>query len=147
ELLSTVDILITDYSSIFFDFAVTNKPILFFMKDYDDYEKERGFYFNKNVLPGPICENINALITSIDRIEEYNNVYGKKYENLKKKFNYNDDGKATERLIKTIFEGENNHLKIKTKNEKKKILMYGGGFYNNGITISAINLSKYIDHD
>ncbi len=54
DLLSSIDILVTDYSSIFFDFLVTDKPILFYVWDYDNYNEERGRSLADDELPGPI---------------------------------------------------------------------------------------------
>ena len=64
ELLLISDILITDYSSIMIEFAMLNKPVVFFTYDFDSYlNKERGFYFDfKNTVPGPIVYDSNQLI-------------------------------------------------------------------------------------
>ncbi|MGM8364826.1 CDP-glycerol glycerophosphotransferase family protein [Virgibacillus sp. W0181] len=147
ELLACVDILITDYSSIFFDFLPTKKPVIFYAYDQKEYENERGFYINFEDLPGPVCHHINELSNTIENISEVTKVFQHKYETFLKKYNYLDDGHATERLIETVFGGKDSSLKYKTTNRKKKLLLYCGGFYDNGITISAINLSKYIDHE
>lgn len=48
-----MDLLITDYSSIFFDFALLNKPIILLNYDEDEYKKERGFYIDLDYLPLP----------------------------------------------------------------------------------------------
>lgn len=147
ELLSCVDVLITDYSSIFFDFLPTKKPVLFYMFDREEYEKDRGFYISLDSLPGPICYSIEELIQSISGLDKVSKTYKEKYENFLDTYCYNDDGNATDRAINLIFEGQRNEMIYKTVNNKKKILLYCGGFYNNGITISAINLTKYIDYD
>lgn len=146
ELLSCIDVLITDYSSIFFDFLPTRKPVIFYMFDKENYERERGFYIDLDSLPGPICHNIDELIKTIAELPNIKNEYCKKYEYFLEKYCYHDDGKATKRAIELIFEGKSSDLKYKISNNKKKILFYCGGFYNNGITISAINLMKYIDY-
>lgn len=67
ELLLISDILITDYSSIMIEFAMLNKPVVFFTYDFDSYlNKERGFYFDfKNTVPGPIVYDSNQLIDII----------------------------------------------------------------------------------
>ena len=53
-LLSSVDVLITDYSGVFVEFLVTDKPMIFLPYDKDEYEAERGFWFDYNqVIPGP----------------------------------------------------------------------------------------------
>ena len=51
EFLNSVDALITDYSSVFFDFSVTRKPIILYMYDYDQYMSDRGTYFDIKELP------------------------------------------------------------------------------------------------
>ena len=72
ELLLLADLLITDYSSIMIEFALINKPIVFFAYDLDNYlENERGFYLDyRNDLPGPIVydcdELINVILEGID---------------------------------------------------------------------------------
>jgi CDP-ribitol ribitolphosphotransferase len=67
ELLLLADILITDYSSIMIEFALINKPIVFFAYDLDNYlNNERGFYLDyRNDLPGPIVYDSNQLIRVI----------------------------------------------------------------------------------
>lgn len=55
ELMLASDVLITDYSSAIFEFALLGRPMLFFAPDYEDYEAERGFYFDyRTGVPGPI---------------------------------------------------------------------------------------------
>jgi len=62
-ILSYVDILITDYSSAFFDFLLLDKPIIFFPYDYEEYTLDIGFYFDyKDFTPGPKAYNFNQLI-------------------------------------------------------------------------------------
>ncbi len=56
-LLAAVDILVSDYSSIFFDFVVTGRPILFFVPDLVEYTRERGLYFAPDELPGPVTDD------------------------------------------------------------------------------------------
>lgn len=147
ELLSCVDILITDYSSIFFDFLPTKKPVIFYMFDRESYEKDRGFYISLDSLPGPICKNIDDLVQTISNLSAIQEKYSEQYKNFLETYCYHDDGKATDRAFELIFKGKSSELKYKIINDKKKILFYCGGFYNNGITMSAINLSKYIDYD
>ena len=73
ELLCVTDVLITDYSSVFYDFASAKKPILFYMYDLDEYINEtRGLYVGVETLPGPIIENKNDLVKAIENIEQYN---------------------------------------------------------------------------
>lgn len=145
ELLSIVDILVTDYSSIFFDFLVTKKPILFYVPDYNTYELNRGLYLDLNSLPGPSIYNLDSLISSINNIDEIFKSYKDKYKYYYKKFASLNDGKVTERVVNHIFEN-NKEDRTNTQNSKKSILIYPGGMKNNGITSSIINLLDNIDH-
>ncbi|ABV63887.1 MULTISPECIES: CDP-glycerol glycerophosphotransferase family protein [Bacillus] len=148
-LLCATDLLITDYSSIFFDFLVTNKPILFYMWDADEYTEERGMYFKLEDLPGPRVYNIRDLAKSISEIKEISTQFKTQYDQFKHEFTKHDDGKVTERVVNTIFNKVTENIRcINTHNNKKeKILIYPGGMKNNGITSSFINLTQNIDYD
>ena len=67
ELMMISDILITDYSSIMIEFAVLDKPIMFFVYDLDNYLKtERGFYYDfEKTVPGKLVYSSDELITAI----------------------------------------------------------------------------------
>ena len=106
ELYLVSDIIMTDYSSVFFDFANLKKPILFYMYDYDDYKNNlRDFYIPLKELPGPIAKNQKELENNIKNIDKIFEEYKDKYKAFNEKFNYLDDGNASERVIKTIFKG------------------------------------------
>lgn len=99
------DALITDYSSVFFDFGVLRKPILFYMYDLEEYKDNlRGFYLDiYNELPGPIIEDEENLLNSIKSINTIVNGYFKKYEVFYEKFCSLDDGNASKRLVDAVF--------------------------------------------
>ena len=62
ELLLVSDVLVTDYSSIIFEFALLDRPMLFFAPDLDAYERERGFYADyRTWVPGPVLETTEAV--------------------------------------------------------------------------------------
>ena len=78
------------------------------MYDKEEYKNNlRDFYIDLKELPGPIIETQRKLISEIKNIDNYSKKYGKKYEKFNKKYNYLDDGKATERVIEVIFGDEN----------------------------------------
>ncbi|WP_347100593.1 glycosyltransferase [Enterococcus gallinarum] len=148
ELLYFVDILITDYSSIFFDFLVTNKPIIFFMYDKEEYQKTRGLYFNLDDLPGEICVTNEELVSAIldDSFTDVGLI--ENIQNFKKQFIPYDHGNVTEQYVNKIIGEEDSVAKVLSfKNDKKNIIIYGGALLNNGITSSLINLSKNLDYD
>lgn len=96
DLMLVSDCLITDYSSLFFDYAILKKPIYFYMPDLETYrDSVRGFYFDiSSGLPGTISFNLEQLKETINtapnlpKIEEFNKV-----------FNGLEDGDSTKRLL------------------------------------------------
>ncbi|MEG2937502.1 MAG: CDP-glycerol glycerophosphotransferase family protein, partial [Vagococcus sp.] len=147
KLLGITDLLITDYSSIFFDYLVTDKPILFYCWDDDLYSNQRGKYFEYEELPGAVAFNIDELLANIENLE--NNVpnYQANYDKCKEKFVCYDDGFVTERIVNIIFNKENlpDVVVIEPDTTKKSLLIYPGGLRNNGITSSFLNLMLTID--
>lgn len=65
ELLPITDLLLTDYSSILFDYLLFIKPFVLFVPDYEDYRDSRGFYIEYNSLPGRIAKNNDELVSAI----------------------------------------------------------------------------------
>ncbi len=103
ELYVIADMLITDYSSVFFDFANLKKPIIYYMYDLEAYRDDiRGFYLNLQELPGNILRTEDALIEEIKQITKHWE-YSDKYRNFNQTYNYLDDGKASQRVIERIF--------------------------------------------
>lgn len=104
ELYLASDIIMTDYSSVFFDFANLKRPMLFFMYDYELYQgKLRDFYISLDELPGPITKNQEELEYNLANIDQISKTFEDKYKKFNKKYNYLDDGNASERVIKKIF--------------------------------------------
>lgn len=92
------DILITDYSSVFFDFANLRKPIIFYMYDFDEYKNIlRDFYLDMSELPGEIVYKEDELVKAIEKTNKFK--YNNKYKEFNLKFNYLDDGNAAKRVV------------------------------------------------
>jgi CDP-ribitol ribitolphosphotransferase len=67
EVMLAADILVTDYSSLIFEFALLNRPIAFLAPDLAAYERERGFFFDyRSGVPGPVVESTEQLATWIN---------------------------------------------------------------------------------
>ncbi|EJA1859247.1 TPA: glycosyltransferase [Staphylococcus pseudintermedius] len=148
QLMPAVDLMITDYSSIFFDFLVTDKPIVFYVPDLDKYQNERGVYIDLCALPGPVADNIQDVITLVSN-ESYKDadVQGK-YAKFKHNFVNYENGSVTERLIESVFlNQQDTSSKNASHHQKEKILLYPGGMKHNGITTSVINLLANINYD
>ena len=96
------DLLITDYSSVFFDYSILKRPIIFYMYDLDNYKsKLRDFYIDLHELPGEIVQKEEDLVKVIEKSNNFR--YNDKYKKFNNKFTYLEDGKATERVVSEIF--------------------------------------------
>lgn len=104
ELYVVADMLITDYSSVFFDYANLKRPMIFYMYDLIEYKDNlRGFYLELDELPGVIIETEDNLIecmrSAIDTFE-----YDYKYIAFNEKYNGLNDGNASERFVNRVIE-------------------------------------------
>lgn len=99
------DALITDYSSVMFDYANLGKPMLFYMYDQEHYEHRlRGFYFDAHELPGEIIKTQTTLTKRLQHLDSYAEKYAKPYDAFARKYTYLDDGKAAKRLLGALFD-------------------------------------------
>lgn len=99
------DICITDYSSVFFDFANLKRPILFYAYDFDEYADEiRGMYMDmEKELPGPILRTNDAVVEALHNMDAITRTYQARYEEFYQRFCSVDDGHASERVIEKVF--------------------------------------------
>ncbi|HDK5699758.1 TPA: CDP-glycerol glycerophosphotransferase family protein, partial [Staphylococcus pseudintermedius] len=147
QLMPAVDLMVTDYSSIFFDFLVTEKPVVFYVPDLKMYQSERGVYIEPSELPGPVTDTIQEVIEMIqDETYRHADVRDK-YLKFKHQFVGYEDGQVTDRFIEKVFlNHQGQSLNMNHRSEKKKLLLYPGGMKNNGITTSVMNLLSNIDY-
>lgn len=104
EIFSQVDALLTDYSSVYFDFLLTMKPIGFTIDDFDSYGDKRGFVVDNplEIMPGEKITTIEELIEFLNDIKEGNDRFydeRKKINNLANKY---QDGNSTKRIIEYL---------------------------------------------
>ncbi|MBY6837714.1 MULTISPECIES: CDP-glycerol glycerophosphotransferase family protein [Clostridium] len=98
ELMIISDVLITDYSSLFYEYSYLEKPIIFFAFDLKDYENKRGFYYNYiDYVPGEIIFTIEELISRINQ----NSLVNKSKEFKEQYFDYRD-GNSCERIVENL---------------------------------------------
>ena len=87
DLYAVADMLITDYSSVFFDYACVKRPMLFYMYDYEEYKNQlRDFYFDISELPGPVIKEQRDISEDIRTLLERFR-YDEKYAQFNEKFN------------------------------------------------------------
>lgn len=101
ELYVISDVLVTDYSSVFFDYAILKRPIYFYMYDLEEYAKDlRGFYLDIHKdLPGKIYMNEESMLVDIQ-----NGVYDySKLSEFNLYFNNHEDGHASKRVVDILY--------------------------------------------
>lgn len=105
ELYLVSDVLITDYSSVFFDYANLKRPILFFAYDLEKYRDQlRGFYIDiEKELPGPLVKTSEEVIESVKNISTVQETYQKRYEAFYDRFCKWEDGNASKNIVKSVF--------------------------------------------
>lgn len=102
ELLCGADLVISDYSSLVFEYSLFERPMIFFAYDRDEYADWRGFYYDYETLaPGPICVTTEEVIEQICLAEsEFDPV---QVRDFRQKFMSACDGRATERIVQKVF--------------------------------------------
>jgi len=106
DLYLVADYLITDYSSVFFDYANLERPMLFFVYDIEDYRDNlRGFYFDfEKKAPGPLVKESEQLLQEIKKIEEEGFHPSEEFKAFVDRFCYLEDGHASKRVVKEVFQ-------------------------------------------
>lgn len=105
ELYLISDICITDYSSVFFDYANLRRPTLFFVYDIEKYrDMLRGFYIDMETeVPGPLLRTNDEVIDAIRNIDEVMEKYREKEQAFYRRFCCRDDGNASKRIYDKVF--------------------------------------------
>jgi CDP-glycerol glycerophosphotransferase (TagB/SpsB family) len=105
ELYLAADVLVTDYSSAMFDFAVTGKPILLFTYDLADYrDRLRGFYLDlEEIAPGPLLATSDEVLDAIGDLSAVRTAHAERYARFRQTFDPYDDGHATDRVLDLFF--------------------------------------------
>ncbi|WP_317451801.1 CDP-glycerol glycerophosphotransferase family protein [Microbacterium sp. NIBRBAC000506063] len=104
-LLLAADALVTDYSSVMFDFSVTGKPMYFLVPDLEHYRgKLRGFYFDlAERAPGPLVRSQSELVEALGQ-RGLEDAYAERYAAWRRQFNAHDDGRSAERVVDRIID-------------------------------------------
>ncbi|MGI3783113.1 MAG: CDP-glycerol glycerophosphotransferase family protein [Janthinobacterium lividum] len=100
ELYAAADVLVTDYSSSMFDFAVTGKPLIFYTYDLETYrDVDRGFYFElEPVAPGPVVRTQDELTVALNDLPGVRRAYAEPYRAFRQTYCALDDGRSTKRV-------------------------------------------------
>ena len=105
ELYLISDLMITDYSSVFFDYANLRRPMIFFTYDIEDYRDNlRGFYFDfEEKAPGLLTKTTEELIAEVKEIEKNNFQLSDRFEEFYQKFCYLECGQSSKRVVDEVF--------------------------------------------
>ena len=97
--------LITDYSSVFFDYANLKRPMLFFTYDLDKYRGVlRGFYIDvEEELPGPMLFTTEEIVDAIRDLPGLENKYKDKYDVFYEKYCGWEDGTSSKKVVEAVF--------------------------------------------
>lgn len=136
DFLSLCDILITDYSSVLFDFAITKKKILLFTYDEEEYFRNRGVYLPLSELPFPKLKTTNELIQAINSPIRYD------ASDFLKKFCQYERKDISKQICEKIILSKDNNLIIRDmlQSEKENVLLYEGDFEPNARTENFLNM-------
>lgn len=149
ELLSVVDVLISDYSSIFFDFLGTHRPILFYVPDLKDYSENRGIYIPLTELPGPVSETLEGITDFINRIDEIQEEYKLKYDAMYQWCCSKEDGNVVNRVIDDVFLNKPTEI-MSCESKKEKIAILAAmelPLFNQAAFVDALNQIDYKKYD
>ncbi|MDD4369864.1 MAG: glycosyltransferase [Anaerostipes sp.] len=140
EVLNAADCLITDYSSIFFDFANTGKKIILFGYDNELYLRDRGLYISLDDLPFPFVRNEKTLLEEMHTDKNYDDT------EFRNTYCMYDVADTAQKICKTVFlGGDECQWKSYPNNGKENVLIYVGSMPMNGLTSSILNLFSNID--
>lgn len=146
ELLAIVDVLVTDYSSIFYDFLPLGREIVFYTPDYEQYAEERGLYVPREEWPGEVFDDVDqlrghlkAVTTSAEKF-----VASSKQVAYCREFAGSESGHASSDALEFLLSEE---VETASVPDKKNLLFYQGSFMPNGILTSFISLVNALDLD
>ena len=140
DILNACDCMVTDYSSVMFDYANTGRKIVLFVYDYEFYMDERGAYVAMSKFPFPKVRTVKALVEELRRPKEY------KDEDFRQKFCQYDGSEVAKRLCRHIIGGQKEFEEFDSHyNGKENVLIYSGSLAKNGITTALLNLLENLD--
>lgn len=126
EFLNCCDVLVTDYSSVFFDFAASRKNIILFVYDEEEYLADRGMYVSMQELPFKKVRTVEELMAGIQE----GNIPQAEYEKFLDTYCRYDRPDMSKAICQEVILGQASGLKIEDmpRSEKKRILFYAGSF-------------------
>jgi CDP-glycerol glycerophosphotransferase len=108
ELYLASDVLVTDYSSVFFDYAALRRPMVFYAYDIERYRDDvRGFYLDyESLIPGPLVTTESELLDTLQRLDVVDAQYAQQRERFLRRFAPHDDARSAARVVDAVFGAE-----------------------------------------
>jgi CDP-glycerol glycerophosphotransferase len=104
DLLVAADAVLTDYSSLMFDYAITNRPMGFYTSDYELYRLMRGSYFDlPDQAPGPIVNDTKEIVTWLKELDTTHERFQERYQAFRARYCEFEDGTAAAKIISQVF--------------------------------------------
>lgn len=142
EVLNACDVLITDYSSVLYDYANTGRKIILFAYDKEEYLRERGMYEDISNYPFPVVTTPEEIA---EELQEHTGCPDRAF--LEKYCTY-ENISATSSLCRHVLLGEKICQEYRMSGtKKKKVLLYAGSLKPNGITTAFFSLIRNLDRD
>lgn len=140
EILNMADTLITDYSSVFYDFANSRRKIILYTYDKEEYFENRGVYVSLDEFPFPQANTIDELAAAINTPKNYDDT-----EFIKKYCTY-DNPDAVKKICERVFLDKpvTNEERL-IPNGKDNVLIFAGNLAKNGITTALLSVLNNID--
>lgn len=149
DLLSAVDVLITDYSSIAFDYLPMNRPIIYYAYDYEEYAAERGLYLELDDMPGVVCRNRRELAPLVsDALAGGHAAIQDRYAEAAQRFAGYEDGGACARVTEFFFgDSETGVEHLPDPDAEPPAVLFHHSLIPNGISTSFRNLTSSLDRE
>lgn len=142
EGLNACDVLITDYSSVMYDYANAGKKIILYTYDFEDYLAGRGIYDDITAYPFQVAQTAEKVLECLSQAG------GRPGEAFMEKYATYEDGNGTSRICREVFLKEACCRKQRYEGDgKENILIYGGDLALNGITTALCSMLRELDRD
>lgn len=144
DFLNCTDCLITDYSSVFYDYAITGNKCVLFAYDEEEYFADRGVYMSLSDLPFPKVYNVDDLLSEIRSPKNYDDTA------FLKEFCAYECEDAAKKVLDLALNGKQSEgmkLQKVPSNGKKNIMMNAGNLDRNGVTTAIYNLLGNVDRN